>query len=128
MKKNKIPLSQVIYFIVSMFLIIFRTVTKEDTGSVIQIVNYISMAIAAMGCLFGVAIKTQSGRRKNIYKAICIFILIILVLAGCLIYFCDITLPTALNDVFTLVALMFCLSDKVFEIIIIKLFRLTIDE
>ena len=48
-------------------------------------------------------------------------ILLALIIAGFCVLVLNIDIPSILNDIFTLIALMFCVCDKVFESIIIWL-------
>ena len=57
--------------------------------------------------------------RRNSCKTIFILILLILIIVGFSVLVLNIDIPSVLNDIFTLIALMFCVCDKIFESIII---------
>lgn len=121
----KIPLFQCIYCFVLFLLIAFRIIFN-NLSLYVNLANYISMVISVLSVFWSVNKKVEKGRKFNIYKSISIFILLIFVFFGSYIIFFGIDIPQLSNDIFTLVALMFCISNSVFECIIVKLFSLQV--
>lgn len=123
--KTIIPLYQIIFIAIFIFLIVGRIIINNDNlVKYVNIVNYISMIVSFTGVWFTTMYKTKKSREKNICKSVFIIIIIIFVLYGCCLFFLDNITPTKLNDIFTLTALMFCICNIIFEKIIIKIFGL----
>ena len=119
-KKNeeKIPIFQSIYCAILFTLIIFRIALK-NVGLYINLANYISMVVS-IAFVFNTSIpKIYPEWRRNSCKTIFILILLILIIVGFSVLVLNIDIPSVLNDIFTLIALMFCVCDKIFESIII---------
>lgn len=124
MKTNeKIPLFQIVYFVIIFLLILFRALFSS-LELYINLANYISMAVA-ISCVFISVIRIiKNKRRRNICKALFCVLVSSFALLGFVILILNITIPPTFNDIFTLVALWFCLSDKVFKKIITSLISL----
>ena len=121
-KKNeeKIPIFQSIYCAILFTLIIFRIALK-NVGLYINLANYISMVVS-IAFVFNASVpKIHPEWRRNLCKSIFLLILLALIIAGFCVLVLNIDIPSILNDIFTLIALMFCVCDKVFESIIIWL-------
>ena len=121
-KKNeeKIPIFQSIYCAILFTLIIFRIALK-NVGLYINLANYISMVVS-IAFVFNASVpKIHLEWRRNLCKSIFLLILLALIIAGFCVLVLNIDIPSILNDIFTLIALMFCVCDKVFESIIIWL-------
>ena len=117
---EKIPVFQILYFVILLLLIIFRILFKNMT-LYINLANYISMVISVSIVILETIFKIQEKRRKNICKCIFIIILIIFISAATYILTQNVEIPTILNDIFTLIALMFCVCNKVLESILLGL-------
>ena len=119
-KKNeeKIPIFQIIYCVILFTLIIFRIALK-NVSLYINLANYISMVVS-IAFVFNTSIpQIYPEWRRNSCKTIFILILLILIIVGFSVLVLNIDIPSVLNDIFTLIALMFCVCDKIFESIII---------
>lgn len=119
-KKNeeKIPIFQIIYCAILCTLIIFRIVFK-NVSLYINLANYISMVVS-IAFVFNASVpKIHPERRKNLCKSIFIFIILALIIVGFCVLMLNIDMPSVLNDIFTLIALLFCVCDKVLESLII---------
>lgn len=125
MKSSSNPLYQIIYF-ASIILLILSRVLFDKITFYVNLANYISMTISIISVFFSVISKAKKSRKKNICKSILLILSIILVLIGILILIGEIILTSLANDIFTLVALLFCICNIVIENIIIKIFSLTI--
>ena len=125
MKSKSNPLYQIIYFVSLLLLILLRIFFNKITFYV-NIANYISMTISVTSVFFSVVSKTKNGRRKNICKSIFLILITILAIIGILILIEKIKLTALWNDIFTLVALLFCICNIIIENIVIKIFSLTI--
>lgn len=116
--KEKIPIFQIIYCVILFTLIIFRIALK-NVSLYINLANYISMVVS-IAFVFNTSIpKIYPEWRRNSCKTIFILILLILIIVGFSVLVLNIDIPSVLNDIFTLIALMFCVCDKIFESIII---------
>lgn len=121
--RNKISLFQFIYFGVLVILIIFR-VCFGNIIKYINLANYISMASSILG-VYGLTItKVQKGRKQNICKSIFVFLLFLFAIIGAILLFSDIEIPSLANDIFTLIALQFCICNSIYERLIMKIFSL----
>lgn len=124
-RNHTIPLHQVIFFVIFLFLIFARLkIANENLVKYVNIVNYISMIVSLAGIWIATLCRTKGGRNNNICKAIFVLIIVILVFYGCWILFFNKAMSNGLNDVFTLAALMFCICNIIFEKLIIFIFRL----
>ena len=113
-----LPIFQIIYCVILFTLIIFRIALK-NVGLYINLANYISMVVS-IAFVFNTSIpKIHPEWRKNSCKTIFILTLLILIIVGFSVLVLNIDIPSVLNDIFTLIALMFCVCDKVFEGIIV---------
>ena len=116
--KEKIPIFQIIYCVILFTLIIFRIALK-NVSLYINLANYISMVVS-IAFVFNTSIpQIYPEWRRNSCKTIFILILLILIIVGFSVLVLNIDIPSVLNDIFTLIALMFCVCDKIFECIII---------
>lgn len=116
--KEKIPIFQIIYCVILFTLIIFRIALK-NVSLYINLANYISMVVS-IAFVFNTSIpQIYPEWRRNSCKTIFILILLILIIVGFSVLVLNIDIPSVLNDIFTLIALMFCVCDKIFESIII---------
>lgn len=121
MKKNiKIPLFQMVYLVILLLLILLR-ILCNNLDLYINLANYISMVVAIASVFYSSTAKIHEKRRRNISKAVFILIMIAFSGAGFIILVSNVDVPSIINDVFTLIALMFCLCNKVFEFIIVKI-------
>ena len=85
----------------------------------VNLANYISMVVS-IAFVFNASVpKIHTERRKNLCKSIFIFIILALIIAGFCVLILNIDMPSVLNDIFTLIALLFCVCDKVLESLII---------
>ncbi len=123
--KNKytIPLYQLMLFIIILILIGLRIILN-NLNIYINLVNYISMIISISGVWISIITKSQESRNKNICKSIFIIFLSFFVIAGFLMLVLSIEIPVILNDIFTLIALWFCICNNIFEKIIKWIFSL----
>lgn len=116
--KEKIPIFQIIYCVILFTLIIFRIALK-NVSLYINLANYISMVVS-IAFVFNTSIpQIYPEWRRNSCKTIFILILLILIIVGFSVLVLNIDIPSVLNDIFTLIALMFCVCDKILESIII---------
>ena len=116
--KEKRPIFQIIYCVILFTLIIFRIALK-NVSLYINLANYISMVVS-IAFVFNTSIpQIYPEWRRNSCKTIFILILLILIIVGFSVLVLNIDIPSVLNDIFTLIALMFCVCDKIFESIII---------
>ena len=122
---HKIPLQKITFLVILLILIIIRFTQKNDLNRYITIVNYISMFVSFFSIWFKLFSETKNDRNKNICKSIFCIIFIMSVIIGCIIFFMEINISPKSNDIMALFALLFCLSDTVFENIINKIFSLT---
>lgn len=122
--KTQIPLSQICYFVVLFILIVLR-IALDNLNQYVNLANYISMIVSFLSIWGNVINKSKSGRSKNICKTLFVFILISSVIFGFCILFFDIVLHPVINDVFTLIALLFCICNSIFESIFKKIFGLS---
>ena len=121
MKKNiKIPLFQMVYLVILLLLILLR-ILCNNLDLYINLANYISMVVAIASVFYTPTAKIHEKRRRNISKTVFILIMIAFSGAGFIILVSNVDVPSIINDVFTLIALMFCLCNKVFEFIIVKI-------
>lgn len=125
--KKKIPLFQVVYFGILCLLIVFRFFFY-DFSLHINLVNYISMAVAVSLVFYSSIMYIQDKRRKNICKSIVVGLILILALIGCSILICKIKISSIINDIFTIIALMCCLSQQVCEWILLKIMSIGLEE
>ena len=117
--KEKIPIFQIIYCVILFTLIIFRIALK-NVSLYINLANYISMVVS-IAFVFNTSIpQIYPEWRRNSCKTIFILILLILIIVGFSVLVLNIDIPSVLNDIFTLIALMFCVCDKIFESILKK--------
>lgn len=118
--EDNVPIFQYIYFVILLTLIFFRIIL-HNTALYINLANYISMVISIVFVFNSSVPKIQKGRRRNICKGIFIVILLIFTVVGFCVLVLNLDIPSMLNDIFTLIALTFCICDKVLEKIIISL-------
>ena len=118
--ENNVPIFKYIYFAILIALILFRIIL-HNIALYINLANYISMAISIVFVFNSSVPKIQEGRRRNICKAIFLLNLLAFAIAGICILVLSLDIPSVFNDIFTLIALTFCICDKVLEDIIIKL-------
>jgi hypothetical protein len=121
--KFKIPLHHLIFFAVIIILIIFRFIL-DGLSLYVNLANYISMLVSILGVWITTISKSIDGRNKNICKSVFIIFLLIFVASGVIILLGNFDIPIALNDVFTLIALLFCICNSIPEILIKKIFSL----
>lgn len=121
--KVKIPLHHLIFFAIIITLIILRF-TLNGLCLYVNLANYISMLVSILGVWITTISKSIDGRNKNICKSVFIIFLLIFVVVGGVILFENFDIPTVLNDVFTLIALLFCICNSIPEILIKKIFSL----
>lgn len=122
-KNKKYPVEQVIIFYILMALIFFGPFFKSFDYYV-NIANYISMAIAVIGVLWKIIYITKNNRQRDIYKFVVLFFSM-LIAFGAFIFMINLESPnTLVNNMFTLIALLFCLCDTLIEKKVIGLFNL----
>ena len=125
MKNNpQIPFLQIPYFVVIIILIGLR-VFADNLSQYVNLANYISMLVAVSGVWISAIMKSHNDRNKNICKAVFAVFLFIAVAAGFYVFVSGIQVSARVNDVFTLVALLFCLCNMIFEYIIKGIFSLS---
>lgn len=123
-KNNKIPLYELVFFIILIILIIVRMLQTKEMSKYISIVNYISLLVGFFSnwiILFNV---TEKNKEKNFCKGI--FGILILISAGIGIYFfvLSINISSKANDLITLLALLFCVCSTICQKTLRKLFKL----
>lgn len=118
MKEDKIPFFQILYAVAILLLIVFR-ILFNNIGLYINLANYISMVLSVAFVLVAVISKIRKRRRRNIYKSVISLILIVFLAVGIYILVFRVDIPDVINDIFTLIALMFCICNKMIEVIII---------
>ena len=118
MKEEKIPFFQILYAVAILLLIAFR-ILFDNIGLYINLANYISMVLSVAFVLVAVISKIRKRRRRNIYKSVISLILIVFLAVGIYILVFRVDIPDVINDIFTLIALMFCICNKMIEVIII---------
>ena len=116
---EKIPFFQVIYVALLFLLMILRARLNNMT-LFINLVNYISMVISIASTTLTAIFKIQERRRRNVCKSIFVIIIVPFIVVGFIIFALNINTPSVINDIFTLIALMFCICNKVFEFLILK--------
>ena len=118
MKEDKIPFFQILYAVAILLLIVFR-ILFNNIGLYINLANYISMVLSVAFVLVATISKIRKRRRRNIYKSVISLILIVSLAVGIYILVFRVDIPDVINDIFTLIALMFCICNKMIEFIII---------
>lgn len=121
--KIKIPVHHLIFLAIISILIFFR-IAFDDLNLYVNLANYISMLVSIIGVWISVISKSIDGRNKNICKSVFVIFLLIFVIVGGIILFRNINISTSLNDIFTLIALLFCICNSIPEILIKKIFSL----
>lgn len=122
--KVEIPLLQIVYLTILFVLIVLRIIF-DNLSSYINLANYISMIVSILSVWSSVIFKSIDGRKKNICKTIFILVLLFFVGSFVCILALNIDIPPILNDIFTLIALSFCICNVIFECLIKKIFSLT---
>lgn len=125
-ERKKIPLFQIIYFSILFLLIIFRFIFN-NLSLYVNIANYISMVVAVSTVFYSSIMNIEDNRRQNICKVILVLFILIFALIGFSILIRNIEIPAAINDIFTIIALMFCISQKVCEYILLKIMLIGVD-
>lgn len=127
-QNHKIPIYKIICFCILLILLIFRIILKNDLSKYVTIVNYISMLLSFFNVWILLLHNTKKDRDKNICVGIFGIILVISVVIGCVIFFLDFIINEKINDIITLCALLFCISDTIFMQIIKNIFSLSFIE
>lgn len=112
-------------FIIILILIILRLIAYKNINNAwIWIVNYIGMGIAVLNLLANKCFELKSKNNKKFkpFVGFTIFSLLIVCLLLIPIYFFQTNkYCQALNDIITLLALLFSLSDKIWDSILNKI-------
>lgn len=94
----------------------------------VNIANYISMFLAILGVFSKTIFNAKKSKRRNVCKAILVFFLIGGTIVG-FWYALMLKSPvTVVNNIFTLIALMFCLCEKILQYLIMSIFKLEVRE
>lgn len=126
MKKDKIPASQFIYLTVFLVLIFARFKSADKLKCIIDITNYSGMVLSLWEMWISAIKNTTPKENKNICK---FFLIITIIIATVFLIKAAIASPEpyfsqTLSDIFTLIAVTFCLCDKICISFIRSLFRL----
>lgn len=125
MKCRKVPVQQVFLFVALLVLILIRSFFMDIKG-VIDIANYIGMWIAFWGTWLKSIMKTEPKENRNISKGVLVFIMVlaVIVLVVAFVQLPNEFFPQTISDIFTLLAVMFCICEDIFGMGIRKIFRL----
>ena len=121
---KKIPLFQAIAFPIFVVLIAFR-IGFNNSSIYVNVANYISMLIAIFSVSFATINKSIIDRRRNIFAGITVITMIGFTVLGVIAFLSRINISPVVNDIFTLIALLYCICSDVFEYLIVKIFALT---
>lgn len=122
---KKIPIEQGIYAVVLGALVVFRIFWQDDLSLYINIANYISMGIALMGTWLAACESKENDEQLKFCKGVLIIILLIMTAFGFYVVAANSNIPSAANDVFTLIALFLCICDEIAKKAIVCFFSLT---
>ena len=123
--KNKIPLREMIYLIIIVFLLLLRIFSNENLNRWISLINYTGMAIAFSSNGFSAINEAEENRKRNICISILAILICFFVIFGCCSMFLF-EMSNKINDVITLFALLFCICHTIMEKICCAVFGLTI--
>ena len=113
---------------IALLLLIFLRPFLNSLSFYVNLANYISMIISISGVFLTTIKKSIHNRNRNICKSIFLIIIIVLIIPAFIVLYFNLNIHQCLNDIFTLIALLFCISNKVIEEIIIGIFSLNLKD
>lgn len=122
---KKIPINQVISFAILLFLLGIRCFTGNDLCVAVSCVNYIGMAVSFLNNWIVVLNNSKRDRNCNISTAFFVIALFIFTIVGCYGVFV-VGMSEKTNDIVTLLALLFCVCNTIFEKLLGNIFSLSV--